>query len=105
MHFLNVPCPFGKDDPGNPLNIVRSLYKPGDFVAFKLDIDNEEIENALMSQLDEELTGMIATFFFEQHFQSADIEQWFGKLQTSFSDALEMFHRFRSTGLRIHYWP
>ena len=29
------------DDPRNPVNIVRRIYKPGDFIAFKLDIGGD----------------------------------------------------------------
>lgn len=36
MHFRNVPCSVVPDDPRNPLNILRRLYRPGDYVAFKL---------------------------------------------------------------------
>ena len=36
MHFRNVPCSVEPDNPRNPLNILRRLYKPGDYVAFKL---------------------------------------------------------------------
>ena len=52
MHFYNVPCDFDARSPFNPLNIIRSTYKAGDFVVVKLDIDNEDIELVpLRSQL------------------------------------------------------
>lgn len=44
MHYFNVPCDVGLDSPFNPLNIVKAMYKPGDFVVIKLDIDTEDIE-------------------------------------------------------------
>lgn len=44
MHYFNVPCDTTPDSPFNPLNIVRNMYQPGDFVVIKLDIDNEAIE-------------------------------------------------------------
>lgn len=36
MHFRNVPCSVDPADPRNPFNILRRIYKPGDYVAFKL---------------------------------------------------------------------
>lgn len=47
MHYYNVPCDIEPDSPFNPLNIIKSIYRPGDFVAIKLDIDNEKIEQVL----------------------------------------------------------
>jgi hypothetical protein len=40
-------------DPGSPFNvanILRRIYRPGDFVAIKLDIDNEDIEHLIIQQ-------------------------------------------------------
>lgn len=34
------------ESPFNPLNIIKSIYKPGDFVVVKLDIDHVDIEQA-----------------------------------------------------------
>ena len=49
--------------------------RPGDFVAFKLDIDTESIEQALMKQIadDEALFGMISEMFFEQHHNGTEV--------------------------------
>ena len=44
MHYFNVPCDVEPDSPFNPLNIVKAMYQPGDFVVIKLDIDTEHIE-------------------------------------------------------------
>ena len=44
MHYYNVPCDIEPDSAFNPLNIIKSIYRPGDFVVLKLDIDNEVIE-------------------------------------------------------------
>jgi hypothetical protein len=43
MHFRNVPCAVEPNNPRNPLNILRRLYKPGDYVAFKL-VSNHRIQ-------------------------------------------------------------
>ena len=49
MHYYNVPCDTDPDSPFNPLNMIQSIYKPGDYVVLKLDIDNEEIEQVCAS--------------------------------------------------------
>lgn len=36
--------PFAKDAPDNPLNILRRIFRKGDYVVIKLDIDNAPIE-------------------------------------------------------------
>ena len=51
MHYYNVPCDTAPDSPFNPLNIVKNMYRPGDFVVIKLDIDNEGIEQVSLSSL------------------------------------------------------
>ena len=49
--------------------------RPGDFVAFKLDIDTEAIEQSLMKQIadDDALFGMISEMFFEQHHNGTEV--------------------------------
>ena len=49
MHYFNVPCDTAPDSPFNPLNIVKNMYRPGDFVVIKLDIDHEQIEQVSTS--------------------------------------------------------
>ena len=53
------------------------VRRPGDFVAFKLDIDTESIEQALMKQIaeDESLFGMISEMFFEQHHNGTEVSE------------------------------
>jgi len=52
--------------------------RPGDFVAFKLDIDTEAIEQSLMKQIadDDALFGMISEMFFEQHHNGTEVSAW-----------------------------
>ena len=47
MHYYNVPCDVEPDSPFNPLKIIKAIYRPGDFVAIKLDIDTEDVEQVL----------------------------------------------------------
>ena len=63
---------------------------------------------ALMRQLenDPNMTSMIAEMFFEQHFDAPEMLDYFGwGLTTKLADVLQLFHKLRSSGLRLHYWP
>jgi len=71
-----------------------------------LDIDDEVIEQALMQQLDTEVMPKIAEFFFEQHYDQQEMRYLFGgSLKTRLSEVMHTFHKFRSLGYRLHYWP
>ncbi len=85
---------------------MRALYKPRDYIAFKLDIDNAAIKQALMKQLDSATVEMIAEFFYEQHFDIMEMRSSFGPNQRAkLPQVLQTFGDFRASGLRIHYWP
>lgn len=105
MHFYPVPCPVDVDDERNPFNIIRRIYRPGDCIAFKLDIDDEVVESLLMSQLDSFLTDVIAEFFFEEHFDSKEMQPYFEKPERTWNHTIRHFHDLRASGLRLHYWP
>lgn len=108
MHYFNVPCDTGSDSPFNPLNIVKNMYQPGDFIVIKLDIDNEPIEQAMMKQLreNEGIVDMVAEMYFEQHFNATEMRWSFGTgLKTQLADVQQHFFDFRTRGLRLHYWP
>ena len=107
LHFYNAPV---TPDPGsdmNPVDWIRDLYQPGDYIVFKLDIDNDAVEGELIQQvLDMEGAGdMIAEMFFEKHYLAADMKQYFGSPQTQYPAALRLMHALRAKGVRVHYWP
>ena len=43
LRFYNIGVETDPASPKNPLNIIRRLYRPGDFVVLKLDVDNEKV--------------------------------------------------------------
>ncbi len=103
LHFYNT---YASDQlvPSAPLEIIRTHFKQGDFIVVKLDIDNEILENSIMKQV-LGLKHMIGELFFEKHFDAPEMHPYFGELNTSFTDTLNVFHEFRSAGVRLHYWP
>jgi len=105
MHFYDVGVNTDPDDERNPFNIIRKIYRPGDFIAFKLDIDHEPTEQALMSQLDGFLSEVISEFFFEEHYFDKIMQPWFLHPDRTWTDTVQHFHDLRSSGLRLHYWP
>ena len=79
-------------------------------MAVKLDVDTEVLEVALMKQMAQpELAPAIAEIFWEQHFRVGEMDKyWHGEklgLEADWVAALERFNRYRSAGLRLHYWP
>lgn len=49
--FFHEPVTADPASPRNPLNILRRLARPQDFVAFKLDIDHAWIEQQFIKQI------------------------------------------------------
>ena len=86
------------DEMTNPLRVIKALCAPEDFVVLKLDIDNVDLEQALLSQLlaDPELQGLIDEMYYEWNPTEAG---W-----SSMSQAYKMFHALRSAGMRAHGW-
>ena len=54
----------------HPLNIVRSICQPGDFIVVKLDIDVIPLEAAIMTEIERssKLRNCIAEINYEQHY-------------------------------------
>lgn len=53
------------------------------------------------------VVAMIAEMYFEQHFDAPEMLPYFkvSGLATTLSDVQQLFHGFRTKGLRLHYWP
>ncbi len=70
-HFYNVPIAADGAQPDSPVRFLKQMATPGDFVAFKLDIDHPAMEMPLALSLlsDPSLAALVDEFFFELHFQ------------------------------------
>ena len=73
LHFYNTPITGDFTEASHPLNIIRSICEPGDFIAVKLDIDNGPLETAIMAEIaaDPGLRHCISEMFYEQHYNHA----------------------------------
>jgi hypothetical protein len=70
-HFYNVPIAADSSHPDSPIRFIKQLANPQDFVAFKLDIDNPEMEMPIALALlsDDSFSSLVDEFFFELHFR------------------------------------
>lgn len=103
LHFYNT---FASDQRSlsSPIGIIEQQFRSGDFVVIKLDIDNENLENKIMSEI-MDIRHMVGELFFEKHFDAAEMHPYFGVLNTTYNETLTMFNAFRDAGVRLHYWP
>jgi len=81
----------------NPWRFLRGMGAlPDDYVVIKLDIDNLEIEDALVDQLlkSPELSGLVDEMYFERH------------APTDYTKVTyRVFRELRAKGIRMHAWP
>lgn len=48
---------------------------------------------------------MISEMMFEMHYDSRDMQRYFGSPNMSYVEVLETFRHFREIGIFLHYWP
>ncbi len=70
LHYYNTPITSDTAAPNHPLGVIRTIYRPGDFVALKLDIDDHLLETAFIEAIekDSNLVHYIGEMFYEQHY-------------------------------------
>lgn len=103
--FINVAAePNGKF---NPLNILKRIAKPEDYVIFKLDIDVHEVESEFMQQiLDNPIYhSLIDEMFFEMHVLVKEMKEFWGATTGELKDTYSLYTKLRQYGIRMHSWP
>jgi hypothetical protein len=118
FHFRNIPVSADIDSDANPLNVLRDIADPNDFVALKLDIDTDSVEIPIAIQLasDPESLKLVDEFFFELHY-SCPVMSHLGwgkkmkvpkgyenRIELTRVGALEFFALLREGGIRAHFW-
>lgn len=109
-HWYNIPCSAEKGNANNPIDMIKKLCKPRDFVVFKLDIDTPGVELPLMQQLveDDVAIGLIDEMFFEYHVRDKYMGPIWGpssgNMPGDMQTAYDLFLKLRQKGLRIHSW-
>lgn len=112
--YFNWPASSNSSDPSSPLNIIKTIALPEDFVVLKLDIDMPEVEMAIIRRIldDPELLELVDEFFFEYHVMFSEMNlAWYGATKPSpaptsdtLADSYELFRALREKGLRAHSW-
>jgi len=76
LHFYNAPVTPQANSSMNPVDWMKNMYRPGDYFVFKLDIDNDEVEGALVKQILDlgDASDMIAEMFFEKHYTAPEMK-------------------------------
>ena len=96
------------------LQVLKRVHPGTGFVAFKMDIDQNEIENTVVDKLiewHEQFPCVKAgqmEFFFEQHVDLPIMRiHWKATATESgkkLSDTYELFLKMRKLGIRAHGW-
>ena len=118
LHFINVGVGADVKSEYNPVHLIKSLFEPNDFVAFKLDVDTSDIEIPIFLEIleDPSVHSLIDEFIFELHYNCPVMSKWWGHVvlkanstkshALSFNrvTALKMFSDLRHKGVRAHFW-
>ena len=96
------------------LQILKKAHPGSGFVAFKLDIDQNEIENTVATSLIawHEQYPFIRSgqfeFFFEQHVDLPMMRKYWKKTATEsgrkIGESYDLFLQMRKLGIRAHGW-
>ncbi len=108
-HWYNIPASPDRKHWDNPLNHLRAVAKKEDYVLFKLDIDMNTVEEAMVHYLldSPELLELIDDFFWEHHVNFEPMARWWGLSQDNsrnMTDSLALFTALRRAGVRAHSW-
>lgn len=112
--YFNVPAVADGNDPSAPLNILKTVAQPDDFVVLKVDIDSPAVESKIIDTIiaDPDLSGLVDELYYEYHVDFEPMNKdWFGwpehgKITTAktLKDAYDLFLRLRMLGIRAHSW-
>jgi hypothetical protein len=105
-NFYNFPATTDPKDEHCPIFELNKTHSPGDFVVFKLDIDNTPVEEALVEALlkHPEQLLKIDEFFWEHHvFMPTMVFAW-GRQDKDQKYTIEYLKRMREIGVRAHSW-
>ena len=107
-HFYNFGAS-NLEGPQNPVSVLKSVARPGDFVVFKLDIDTPSVETPMVEALleDDDTLALITDFYYELHFDIKDMRFAWGEVAggSDLATATEVFRRFREKGVKAQMWP
>jgi hypothetical protein len=109
FQFYNVPASPDINHPASPVRVLKELAQPGDFVLFKLDIDNSPVEMEIVDSIskDPAIAGLIDEFIFEHHVNFEPMHRYWASagIPATMQNSYELFTLMRSKfGIRAHSW-
>jgi hypothetical protein len=107
--WFNIPASPLALNGDNPLTHLRSQARKEDYVIFKLDIDNNYVEEQIVEQLlaSPELLALIDDFYWEHHvnFQPmTSLWELYPDDPKRMNHSLNLFTALRQAGVRAHSW-
>ncbi len=87
---------------------MREVATVEDYVVFKLDIDNNPVEEGIVSTLlaSPDLLALIDDFYWEHHVNFRPMSNVWLDLppHSTMNQSLTLFDRLRRAGVRAHSW-
>lgn len=109
FHFYSRAANNAPGSPDNPLEVLRLVAEPSDFVVFKLDVDTPALEKRIIIDilLDPRYSCLIDELYFEHHNSVRAMKKWWGRdgVDGSLHDSIALFQELRRAGIRAHSWP
>lgn len=108
--YFNLPASADVTNPASPINVLKRIAQPGDFVVFKLDIDNYVVESQILADImsDPALAALIDEFVYEEHVNFRPMVSccWKGTVNPNLTlyDSYQHFLQLRLKGIRAHSW-
>lgn len=110
VHFVSgADAAPGDEEWVSPLTHIRTEASVHDLVILRLDIADEAVEAAVVSELlgDPHLMGLVDEMFWSHRADFVPMSSpgapWAGS-QNMYTQALEMFGKLRHGGVRVHPW-
>lgn len=109
FHLINTKVDHDITSSSHPYQIIKRIYRKGDYIALKLDIDSPGYEQILADQLlhDDALADMVADFFYEKHFGAPHFPHHAIPPDDpvhNMASVMQFFSDLRAKGIRAHYW-
>lgn len=108
FHFYARAANNEPASPDNPLEVLKHVANPRDFVVFKLDIDTPFMEKRIIVDIlrDPRYSCLIDELYFEHHTTlPAMTPSWGSSVEGSLHDSIALFQALRRVGIRAHSWP
>ncbi len=108
FHFYNRAANNVRGSADNPLELLRLVARPEDFVVFKLDIDTPAVEKPIILDIlgDPRYSCLIDELFFEHHAAIPEMwPYWEDRVEGTLRESQALFQALRRVGILAHSWP